>query len=61
MNHEDLLRDAIRYRNLRVKGHSLRLYVYEDPSDPFSGEWVRVPSPELIDQFADGCKELSLK
>ena len=47
-------KDAERYRNLREASSALKLYVYEDKADPFSGDWQYKPSPEDVDTFADG-------
>lgn len=49
-----LRKDAERYRRLRESGSALKLYVYEDKADPFSGDWHYKPGPEDVDAFADG-------
>ena len=51
---ETLRKDAERYRKLRESGSALKLYVYEDKADPFSGDWHYKPGPEDVDAFADG-------
>lgn len=49
----DLEVDARRYRAVRSFGKSLKLYLYDDEEDPFSGDWKYNPSPERIDAAAD--------
>jgi hypothetical protein len=50
---ESLRKNAERYKKIRESRSLLKLYVYEDKSDPLSGDWHYKPSPEDVDSFAD--------
>lgn len=42
-----------RYSAIRNASSRLQIYVYDDPADPLSGEWMYKPNPENVDAFCD--------
>lgn len=58
---EPMVRDAERYRAIREFGSKLKLYVYEDPKDFCSGDWVYKPDPELVDAEVDVAMSAALE
>ena len=56
---DGLREDAERYRAIREARKMLKIYVYEDPNDTCSGDWLYKPSPEDIDAFADAARGAS--
>lgn len=55
----EMRRDAQRWETIREARKSVQLYVYDDPQDACSGDWLYKPSPEEFDNFADAAMSAS--